>query len=300
MGRLTEYFAKRATQQPTFLQPIAAAIPHELQRLPRWVGWRLEHCGGRWTKIPYDPKTESRKARAGDPTTWGTFEQAWNWTKIRGGSGVGFEFHDADDIMGIDLDGCRNPRTGTIEPWAAKIIRQLSSYTEVSPSGCGVHIILRGTLPGTRRRTGKVEMYQDGRYFCITGCHVAGTPKTIEDRSGELAVFYNDTFAHDVPARPTRNRARQSRSVPAARTRREENAQRLSMLIQALRAAEAADDQRLIPNLRKRIANTYDRIEGKGEGAILLKHLDGCGYREFDKGLRESAALEGTTISVSF
>ena len=88
----------------------------------------------------------------------------------------------AAPYVGIDLDKCRDPETGKIEPWAEAIIRELDSYTELSPSGRGFHIWVRGTLPQGPRRAGRVEMYDNGRYFTVTGNHFEGTPKTIEER----------------------------------------------------------------------------------------------------------------------
>jgi len=56
--------------------------------------------------------------------------------------------------VGIDLDKCRNPETGELEPEAQEIVRRMDSYTEVSPSGTGVHIYVIGTKPEGRCRRG--------------------------------------------------------------------------------------------------------------------------------------------------
>jgi primase-polymerase (primpol)-like protein len=78
----------------------------------------------------------------------------------RGYCGVGFVFSSDDPYVGIDLDGCRNPQTGYIEPWALEIVRRLNSYTEISRSGTGLHIIAKGrclrvAALGFRRRNGR-------------------------------------------------------------------------------------------------------------------------------------------------
>ncbi len=57
----------------------------------------------------------------------------------------------------IDLDSCRDPETGHIEAWAMKIVELLDSYTEVSPSGRGLHVWVRGKVPGDRRCRGKLD-----------------------------------------------------------------------------------------------------------------------------------------------
>lgn len=72
----------------------------------------------------------------------------------------------------MDLDGCVDPETGEIALWASQIIEGLDSYTELSPSGTGVHIVSRGKIPGSGRR-GSVEMYSQERFFTVTG-HLIG------------------------------------------------------------------------------------------------------------------------------
>jgi hypothetical protein len=52
----------------------------------------------------------------------------------------------AEGFVYIDLDKVRNPDSGEVEPWASKLIEELDSYTEVSASGKGFHIVCQGTL----------------------------------------------------------------------------------------------------------------------------------------------------------
>jgi primase-polymerase (primpol)-like protein len=49
---------------------------------------------------------------------------------------------------------------------------RLEGYAEVSPSGTGVHVIVRGAAPN--RQDGKVEAYSSGRYFTVTGRAISG------------------------------------------------------------------------------------------------------------------------------
>lgn len=149
------------------------SIPEELRALKGWVCWRLEVRDGKPTKVPYDPNS-GRKASVSDPATWGWFSDAiiaWGETigKPGGMTGMGFVFSASDPYCGIDLDGCRDPETGAIQPWAVEAIRKLDGYTEISPSGSGIHIIVKGALPPGRRRKGAIEMYDSGRFFCMTG-----------------------------------------------------------------------------------------------------------------------------------
>jgi putative DNA primase/helicase len=170
--------------------PAMETIPSELQARPTWLTWNYEARDGKQTKIPIDVHT-GKLASTTNPETWATFQEAV--TKRNGAAGLGFVF-DGSGICGIDLDKCRDPKTGEIQSWAQEIIRALDSYTEISPSGTGVHIILRGKLPAGGNRKGHIEMYDRGRFFCMTGNHLEGTPATVEDRQSELCVLHSRTF----------------------------------------------------------------------------------------------------------
>jgi primase-polymerase (primpol)-like protein len=57
----------------------------------------------------------------------------------------------------------------TITPWAMDVVRLLAGFTEVSPSGTGVHVWVRAKVPGTRCRRGQLEIYDDRRFVAVTG-----------------------------------------------------------------------------------------------------------------------------------
>jgi primase-polymerase (primpol)-like protein len=99
--------------------------------------------------------------------TWRSFEEAMQALQNGRYSGVGFVFSSGDPFAAIDLDAVRDPQTGQLEEWAAEIIRDLNGYAEVSPSGKGVHVIVRGKAPNKRR--GKVEAYSSARFFTMSG-----------------------------------------------------------------------------------------------------------------------------------
>lgn len=73
-------------------------------------------------------------------------------------SGLGFVFAEDDPFCGIDLDKCRDAESGIIKADAQKHIEALSSYTEISPSEKGVHVILKGKKKGEKARNGKMSM----------------------------------------------------------------------------------------------------------------------------------------------
>jgi hypothetical protein len=166
---------------------------NELAAARRWVCWREEVRGDKPTKVPYS--TSGKKASSTDPATWATYSDARRACEARGYDGVGIVL--GDGLGGIDLDGCRNPETGELTPWARKILDGFRSYAEVSPSGTGVKVFAYGapgTLPAntipmdTPPINGKrpaIECYTQGRYFAVTGAILDGCPDEIRD-AGEL------------------------------------------------------------------------------------------------------------------
>jgi putative DNA primase/helicase len=177
-----------------------AAIPAELRALAQWVVWRYEHRDAKPTKVPCCPAMGAR-ASSTDPTTWTTFEEAVEAWRQGGYVGVGFVFGKTNPYCGIDLDDCVDG-AGEVSADAAQIVHRLNTYTEISPSGRGVKLFLRGKLPARGRRKGKVEMYDCGRFFTVTGRHLAGTPTTVEERQAELDALHAEMFGTPPPTSP--------------------------------------------------------------------------------------------------
>jgi hypothetical protein len=77
-----------------------------------------------------------------------------------------------EGLVFLDLDDVRDPASGEIKPWAADIIARLDTYTEVSASGKGFHLVARGTIPADHHRDGDpFEMYagHGGKLMAMTG-----------------------------------------------------------------------------------------------------------------------------------
>ena len=91
------------------------------------------------------PRKFLQPASSSDRDTWGTYADALARFNSDSVDGIGFQL--GDSYVGIDLDRCRNPKTGEIESQATEIIGRLSSYAEISPSGTGIHILTKGILP---------------------------------------------------------------------------------------------------------------------------------------------------------
>jgi len=187
-----------SVQKPAVITPCIDAIPAELRERPHWVTWKLAYRESQskpWTKLPQNPRGGS--ARSNDSTTWGTLDEARAAYESGGVDGIGYMFSESDDVLGVDLDNCRDVETGELDPEAKRIVDAIDSYAELSVSGSGVHIIARGTFPGPRRRKGNVEMYWDVRYFTMTGHVLAGSAGTINECQAAIDDLYRATFGED-------------------------------------------------------------------------------------------------------
>lgn len=159
----------------------------ELAALPQWVA----HTS---SKVPIGQA--GRPASSTDASTWLSLADAKMVRAQSGLAGVGFVMTAADPYIGIDLDNAVDEE-GFIKPWADEIVRELVSYTEISPSGRGLHIWVKGKLPHGPRRVriedGLLEVYDSARYFTVTGRHVDCTPSHIAS-CGWLASWYAYRF----------------------------------------------------------------------------------------------------------
>jgi primase-polymerase (primpol)-like protein len=134
--------------------------------------WRYEDRRGKPAKVPYEPWAGKLvRARINDPASWNTFGVAITAFEFGRGNfdGLMFALTPDDPFAFVDLDHCRDPRTGHVDPWAREIIDFLAGYTEISPSGTGVHIFVRGSLPPFGRKKGNFEVYDRGRFATVTG-----------------------------------------------------------------------------------------------------------------------------------
>lgn len=158
--------------QTAILDVIPENIPDGPKQRVHWVPWRLEIRNKKPTKVPYVAGT-SRRASSTDPTTWSSFSHALASYERGEADGIGYVLTEDDGYVVIDLDHMVSG--GELSPTAHNIVGQFNSYTELSPSGTGVHIWIKGALPegvGGRRK-GPIEVYQSGRFITVTG-HTLG------------------------------------------------------------------------------------------------------------------------------
>jgi hypothetical protein len=177
-------------------------IPLELTARRQWVGWRYETSDGKTTKVPKNPKTGGN-AITTEPNTWAGFREALSFIEKYRFDGVGFVFSEADPFTGIDLDKCLNRETGELEPWARKWVDLFDSYTETSPSGKGLHTIIKARKPDgfPHSKKGPFEVYDRARFLTFTG-HVFEGRNTIRECQSELEACIGELWPNWTPDAP--------------------------------------------------------------------------------------------------
>jgi hypothetical protein len=140
-------------------------IPAEMKARRQWGCWRYEERGdGKPTKPPYQA-LNGQPADVTNPAHWCSFEEAI--AAAPNYDGIGFVFTKNDPFTGIDLDNTKGDEQAFARQ--KEIECEFNSYSEISPSGHGLHIIVKAKLPGKGRRHGFIEIYDDARFFTMTG-----------------------------------------------------------------------------------------------------------------------------------
>lgn len=190
---------------------IAKNVPPSMKSLENWIRWKIvTRNGDKPTKVPIQHTGST--ASSTDPTTWASFDEVVAYEHV--GDGAGFVFPLDRSMFGVDLDGCRDPKTGKVAEWAREIILYLNSYSEISPSETGVKIYCKGRIPFDRGRkvpvdkpavTDKapaIEVYDHGRYFAFTGRTLQGMPSDCQERTEQVAEICKLYFAPKATEQP--------------------------------------------------------------------------------------------------
>ncbi|OFQ11044.1 DNA primase [Staphylococcus sp. HMSC072E01] len=179
-------------------------IPDELKQLNNWCVWKFENRNGKRTKIPFNAAT-GEFAKSNDKSTWSSYETAVN---AEGVDGIGFFFEPpylGIDIDDIDDDLHRFKQGDKLDNIVSEFNEAFKSYTEVSPSGNGLHIIVKGKIPGSRRRKGNIEMYDSGRFFTMTGKNIGKYKDVTEVSEQVFKTIYNKYLSDNTIKYPTTN-----------------------------------------------------------------------------------------------
>lgn len=167
-------------------------IPNELKAFDQWINWAYETAtdekgASRTTKIPLRA-VDGRKASVANPLDWVSFDVAVSQA-VKMGCGVGFVFTKSDPYCGFDFDNKTSDFARSEDH--RLIYERLNSYSELSPSGLGVHTIVKASLSaiGTNNRTRGIECYDNLRFFTFTGNVI--NPVPIANRQVEVTELYD-------------------------------------------------------------------------------------------------------------
>jgi hypothetical protein len=176
-------------------------IPQQLRDLDQWALWKYEAGkDGKQTKVPYQPN--GKRASSTNPDTWRTYNQCVGALKQHIASedwnqefdGLFFVLSSNDPFSVVDFDHCIDD--GKIKTETRLMVDRLKSYTEISPSGEGMHTWVKSPAPGDKHKHTKlqVEFFSDNRFMSVTGWRVHATNAEIEERQEELKQLYDGVF----------------------------------------------------------------------------------------------------------
>jgi len=168
-------------------------IPNAIKEYPQWVYWRYGiNKRGKRIKELFNP-TNGMSSKIKDQDTLGTFEDAVDRLQKDKRFHMGFVFTPYNPFGGIHLHNCRDRKTKEVASWAREIVSKMYSYTEITLSGKGLHIIaIMNSFPNKWRKNIKITFHADHMMFPITGHHLEETPVIIKERRTEARCLYCD------------------------------------------------------------------------------------------------------------
>lgn len=172
-----------------------------LKNLDKWVCWRAvetdEGTRKKPTAIDQLEQGVVETAQFKDPDNWMSYKKAVQTVQeydILEGIQIIVDV-STDDFIIIDFDDCVDPDNGKIDPAVRPYLRMSDSYTELSPSGTGLHTIVRGHIPN--QGWPDPEDPVDGEIFdkyivTVTENHIAGTSYVAQEDSDVLDQYFAD------------------------------------------------------------------------------------------------------------
>lgn len=172
---------------------------------PQWLLWKLTPArtpGGKQGKLPYYVNGEPRGWPQGQPrdergqvvrNERGQVEPTPEHPNVEQGheldraalvsfavavetfkrkpayAGIGFAFLPGDGLIGVDIDGAIDPETGEMSQLCQDVMAMCPSFTEVSVSGTGIHVILAGEVSPFKDDAIGLEVYCGHQFFTCSG-----------------------------------------------------------------------------------------------------------------------------------
>jgi len=180
-------------------------IPEEISEAERFITFRLEERDdGKMDKVPHATEVTDGKygpfiKKAGVRSTeqFTDYLSAHNFVAesnkrddLDGLDGVGFVL--GDGFCGVDMDDCVDD-DNHVKQFANEVLGSLDSFAEFSPSGSGIHVLCKGSLDDDYQQRNDdlgLEMYDDGgRFFTITGNHIKGTSRSVNNCTTNLRTL---------------------------------------------------------------------------------------------------------------
>lgn len=246
-------------------------IPYSLREKPIFVGWKFEYydrAGNplkKPAKVPYNPNTGGR-AMATEPGTWAKFDLTCQSVEKYGFDGIGVMM-GRDKVLAIDIDHCIE--NGKINDMAKDVIETVNSYTELSPSGNGIHILAYGEIPASKKYS-DIEIYNEKRFITLTGHTYEGKLRLMKSaevtKPGIDAVWEKYIVPH-LSAVPLTEK---SVSIPATSEQTFDDAQ-------ILRKIEHSDRTR---EKFERLKQGLPPFEWDDERGQYKNTINKCWYRE--------------------
>ena len=171
------------TEYPAVAPPVWDSVPAELAQRQQWLLWKFEAKEGQKKpgKIPYYVAGGRRTGGQGedrDRMRLATLPVVRKAYEKGGWHGVGFAFLPDDGLIGIDLDG-QLEADGTWSDRCRSIVAACDSFTEISPSGKGVHIICLGETRTNKCNDIGIEVFAGRQFFTFTANRFPNTPDDV-------------------------------------------------------------------------------------------------------------------------
>jgi len=191
------------------MNPKPENFPNALRTNLKWLVWSPQRKpDGDFTKIPLNPNFApngiGKKARSNSPDTLGSLELATQTYErfqdvVQPTTGMrlgGLGYVNQGDFLAIDFDDCLADGKPNAE--VAELVEELNSYTEISPSGKGLKILLEipdGVKVNTKKENlnyrglAEAEAWTQGKYTTLTGHLYAPHLNEIRRNDGAVRAF---------------------------------------------------------------------------------------------------------------